>query len=372
MFQIADLLAIVAGAIAGAIAFLPFVFTLKPVLDDKQNADMLKGMVSLAVSAIALLVFTLVVFALFGEAFRMFLLGEAIGFVAFMTACTVRVAKALRDPHEVEREVVEIFEKLPDEINHLVSEFSSTPVVGDLSCGITQYSFWLIVSTIVLLIVLAVFKKKQTLVPKGFFVNGFEYIIEYVENDIGKGVVGENWKKHFPFLCSLFLFILINNMIGLIPGMKPGTGAIGSTAALAIFAFVYFIYYGCKAHGVIGYIKSLAPQGVSFPMNVLVWVVELFSTFLRLITLAVRLFCNMFAGHVVMGSFAIMASMFMQPLLQQVSAAHAVGALPSLAWLAILILIYAIELVVGAIQAYVFTVLTAVYVSEAEEVAEEE
>lgn len=267
---------------------------------------------------------------------------------------------------------MEIFEKLPDEINHLVSEFSSTPVVGDLSCGITQYSFWLIVSTIVLLIVLAVFKKKQTLVPKGFFVNGFEYIIEYVENDIGKGVVGENWKKHFPFLCSLFLFILINNMIGLIPGMKPGTGAIGSTAALAIFAFVYFIYYGCKAHGVIGYIKSLAPQGVCFPMNVLVWVVELFSTFLRLITLAVRLFCNMFAGHVVMGSFAIMASMFMQPLLQQVSAAHAVGALPSLAWLAILILIYAIELVVGAIQAYVFTVLTAVYVSEAEEVAEEE
>ena len=101
---------------------------------------------------------------------------------------------------------MEIFEKLPDEINHLVSEFSSTPVVGDLSCGITQYSFWLIVSTIVLLIVLAVFKKKQTLVPKGFFVNGFEYIIEYVENDIGKGVVGENWKKHFPscarFSCS--------------------------------------------------------------------------------------------------------------------------------------------------------------------------
>ena len=118
--------------------------------------------------------------------------------------------------------------------------------MGDLSCGITQYSFWLIVSTIVLLIVLAVFKKKQTLVPKGFFVNGFEYIIEYVENDIGKGVVGENWKKHFPFLCSLFLFILINNMIGLIPGMKPGTGAIGSTAALAIFAFVSFIYYGCS------------------------------------------------------------------------------------------------------------------------------
>lgn len=266
---------------------------------------------------------------------------------------------------------MEIFEKLPDEINHLVSEFSSTPVVGDLSCGITQYSFWLIVSTIVLLIVLAVFKKKQTLVPKGFFVNGFEYIIEYVENDIGKGVVGENWKKHFPFLCSLFLFILINNMIGLIPGMKPGTGAIGSTAALAIFAFVYFIYYGCKAHGVIGYIKSLAPQRELPDERACVGR----RAFLDLPAPhharrpSVLQHVRRTRGH---GLVRHHASMFMQPLLQQVSAAHAVGALPSLAWLAILILIYAIELVVGAIQAYVFTVLTAVYVSEAEEVAEEE
>lgn len=267
---------------------------------------------------------------------------------------------------------MDIFDKLPDAINELVSEFSSAPIVGSLDCGITQYSFWLIVSTIVLLLVLFAFKKKQALVPKGFFVNGFEYLIEYVENDIGKSVVGANWKKHFPFLCALFLFILMNNVIGLIPGMKPGTGAIGSTAALALFAFVYFIYYGCKAHGVIGYIKSLAPAGVSFPMNVLVWVVEVFSTFLRLITLAVRLFCNMYAGHIVMGSFALMVSMFMQPVLETVNAANAVGALPSIAWLAILIIIYAIELIVGAIQAYVFTVLTAVYISEAEEVAEEE
>ena len=103
MFQIADLIAIVAGAIAGAIAFNHFVFTLMPVLVDILIAVMLMGLVRLAVSAVALLVFTLVVFALFGEAFRMFLLGEAIGFVAFMAACTVRVAKALRDPQEVER-----------------------------------------------------------------------------------------------------------------------------------------------------------------------------------------------------------------------------------------------------------------------------
>ena len=257
---------------------------------------------------------------------------------------------------------MEIFEKLPDEINHLVSEFSSTPVVGDLSCGITQYSFWLIVSTIVLLIVLAVFKKKQTLVPKGFFVNGFEYIIEYVENDIGKGVVGENWKKHFPFLCSLFLFILINNMIGLIPGMKPGTGAIGSTAALAIFAFVYFIYYGCKAHGVIGYIKSLVPSGVPGPMVPIIWFLEFFSMVIRVLTLAVRLYGNMLAGHMVLAVFSLATTVFLQ---QAVFSMDFVTALPAVAWFVLLVLMYAMECLVAFLQAYVLTILSASYIGMA-------
>ena len=257
---------------------------------------------------------------------------------------------------------MEIFEKLPDEINHLVSEFSSTPVVGDLSCGITQYSFWLIVSTIVLLIVLAVFKKKQTLVPKGFFVNGFEYIIEYVENDIGKGVVGENWKKHFPFLCSLFLFILINNMIGLIPGMKPGTGAIGSTAALAIFAFVYFIYYGCKAHGVIGYIKSLVPSGVPGPMVPIIWFLEFFSMVIRVLTLAVRLYGNMLAGHMVLAVFSLATTVFLQ---QAVFSMDFVTALPAVAWFVLLVVMYAMECLVAFLQAYVFTILSASYIGMA-------
>lgn len=261
---------------------------------------------------------------------------------------------------------LDAFSKLPEAINELVSEFSSAPVVGDLGAGITQYSFWLLASAIVLLVVVFAFVKKQTLVPKGLFVNGFEYLVEYVENDVAKGVVGTEWRKHFPFLATIFFFILINNFIGLIPGMKPGTGAIGCTAALALVTFIYFVYFGCKKHGVIGYLKSLAPAGVASPMNVFVWVIEVFSLLLRPITLAIRLFCNMFAGHIVMGSFAIMASLFAQPLLEQVSAMNALGALPSLAWVAILLIIYAVELIVAFVQAYVFTVLAAVYIQIAE------
>lgn len=261
---------------------------------------------------------------------------------------------------------MDAFSKLGGEIKELVSEFSSAPVIGTLDFGLTQYSFWLLIATVLLVIVVFAFKKKQTLVPKGFFVNGMEYLVEYVEDDIAKGVVGESWKKHFPFLLTLFLFIMLNNYIGLIPGMKPGTGAIGCTAAVSLVAFVYFLYYGIKAKGVWGYIKSLAPEGVAFPLNVFVWVIEVFSLCLRLVTLAVRLFCNMFAGHIVMGSFAIMASLFVQPLFEHFSAMAAAGALPSIAWMLILIIIYAVELIVAFVQAYVFTVLTAVYIQIAE------
>ena len=98
-----DIPFIAAGIVAGAVAYVPFLKVLAPVIKGGQNADMLKGMLSLAVSAVALLAFTLVVFALFGEAFRMFLLGEAVGFIATMAVSCVRVVRSLREPHEVER-----------------------------------------------------------------------------------------------------------------------------------------------------------------------------------------------------------------------------------------------------------------------------
>lgn len=184
---------------------------------------------------------------------------------------------------------------------------------------------------------------------------------------MGVGILGkDSWRRHLPFLGTLFMFIVVNNIIGIIPGMKPGTGTISTTAALALVVFIYFVRVGMKNHGVWGYIKSLAPKGVMFPLNILIWVIELISTLLRPITLAVRLFCNMFAGHIVLGSFALMVSLFAEPLIAQLTAANVLGAIPSLVFGAILFVIYAIEIFVGVIQAYVFTVLTAVYIQGAE------
>lgn len=265
--------------------------------------------------------------------------------------------------------VVNPLDKLPEEMDHLVNSFSSTPVVGDLNAGITQYSFWMFVAIVILLAVVFVFKKKQAecgLVPKGRFVNGVEFLVEYCRDDLCKALLGDTWRKHFPFIATMFFFILVNNIVGIIPGCKPGTGCIGTTAALALISFIYFIVVGVKSKGLIGYIKSLAPAGVAFPMNALVWAIELFSTFLRLVTLAVRLFCNLFAGHVVLGTFAILASLFVEPLMQGITVAAVGQAGASIFWVAILLVIYAVELLVAAIQAYVFTLLSAVYIQLAE------
>ena len=149
--------------------------------------------------------------------------------------------------------------------------------------------------------------------------------------------------------------------------MKPGTGAIGCTAALALVTFIYFIYFGCKKHGVLGYLKSLAPAGVRVPHERV-----------RVGHRGVLAFAAPHhAGHPsvlqhvrrAQSSWArssLMATIFAQPLLEHFTAMNAVGALPSIAWLLILLIIYVVEFIVAFVQAYVFTVLAAVYIQIAE------
>ena len=259
--------------------------------------------------------------------------------------------------------------KLPEAMDELLDGFMSHAVVGNTTVGLTQYIFWMFVALALFVVAILAFKRKQaqSLVPHGFFVNGMEYVVEFVRDDMCKSILGDTWKKHFPFIAALFFFILFNNIVGIIPGCHPGTGTMGVTAALALCSFVYFIVVGCKRMGVIGYLKSLAPKGLPGPMAAMVWVIELFSTFLRLITLAVRLFSNMFAGHVVMGTFAILASLFFEPLLQGFSAAALGSAAGSVFWVLILIIIYLVEILVAVIQAYVVTLLSAVYIQLVEQ-----
>lgn len=255
-------------------------------------------------------------------------------------------------------------QKLPEAMNELLNSFMSQPLVGTTTFGLTTYVFWMLVATTLLVVAFLVFMKlqKRDLAPHGFFVNAMESVVTFIRDDMCKSILGDTWKKHFPFLSALFLFICANSIVGIIPGAHPGTGTMGVTLALATCSFVYFVWVGISRMGVIGYLKSMAPEGVSGPMAVLVWAIELISTFLRLITLAVRLFCNMFAGHIVMGTFAILTALFVEPLLQEFSIMALTQAGASIFWMLLLLLIYVVEIMVGIIQAYVFTLLSSVYI----------
>lgn len=264
--------------------------------------------------------------------------------------------------------MTDAFKSVSDAMSELVESFYPQAIVGNTTVGFTVYTLWLLIALTLCVIAVFAYKRQVSadLVPHGVFANGIEYIVDFVRNDVCKGTLGHTWRKHFPFLATVFFFVMFGNYIGMLPTWKAGTGSTGITGAIALASFVYFIYVGCKKKGVLGYIKSLAPAGVFPPIAVVVWVIELFSTFLRLITLAVRLFCNMFAGHVVMGVFAIMISTFVTPMLQSLTLASAGTGAMSILWMLLLLIIYIVELLVCFVQAYIFTLLSAVYIQLAE------
>ena len=262
-------------------------------------------------------------------------------------------------------------EKLPEEIQALQHHLSSLDVgssylnIAGIEFHFTNYLFFLIIGVLLVLTVVFLGVKKIALVPKSKVSNAVEALAEFVRNDIAIAQIGHGSDKYLPFLTTVFFFILINNVIGLIPGSKPGTGTMGVTVALATFVFAYYNIAGVKAQGGLKYLLSFAPKGVPFPMNALVWVIEVFSAFLRILTLSVRLFANMFAGHLILGIFALLTALFFEPLLEQFSTGTLLGALPSAGWLLLMTALYTLEVLVAALQAYIFTLLSAVYIGQA-------
>ena len=111
---------------------------------------------------------------------------------------------------------------LSEEVPHLQASFDPTVVFG----GVTQYIVWMVICWIITLVLILVVGRKLTLIPTNKFVNTVEYGYQFVRNDMGEGIIGHGFKKHVPFLATLFFFILISNFVGLIPGCKTPTGTI--------------------------------------------------------------------------------------------------------------------------------------------------
>ncbi len=248
------------------------------------------------------------------------------------------------------------------EASAIYNQFLSMDVFNIGGWGISQYTLWMFIALAVVTILVLVASKNLQLIPSNKSFNTVEYGYTFVKHSIGEDVIGEGFKKHVPFLATLFFFILVCNVLGLIPGFKAADGTISVTWALALISWIYFNFYGLKELGVFGYVKSFCPHGVPAPMVPVIWFLELFSMIIRVLTLAVRLYGNMLAGHMVLAVFAIATTVFMQTMFFQ---ADVLTGVVGLLWFVLLIAMYALETLVAFLQAYVFTILSASYIGMA-------
>jgi F-type H+-transporting ATPase subunit a len=249
------------------------------------------------------------------------------------------------------------FEDLPGEIAHLLETIAGQQLWGPF----TTYTPFIIFILLLVVVIVFTARRHLAMVPKNRAMGVFEFFVDFTKDQIGYGVLGPSAKKHLPFLLTIFIFILTANLIGIIPGSKAATGTIGATAALTIISFTYFTFYGIKHHGAGHYLLSYIPKVKPTPLAWVVGFLEFFSMVLRLLTLSVRLFANMFAGHLLLGMLAILTTLFITPLIQNFSAENALG-VASIAWFLLLSILYFLELFVAVIQAFVFTLLSSVYI----------
>jgi F-type H+-transporting ATPase subunit a len=197
--------------------------------------------------------------------------------------------------------------------------------------------------------------RKQSLVPRGVQ-NAGEAVIDFVEDGIVLQTMGPDGLPWVPFMTTLFSFVFVTNIWGIIPvAQMPVNARIALPAFLALLVFVLYNAVGIKYQGLFGYLKSsLFPPGVPWPLYFLVTPIEFITTFLvRPFSLAVRLFANLLAGHLLLVTFAVLTA-----TLFTVDALYIGAALP----FAALVALTGFELLVAVLQAFVFTILAAVYI----------
>lgn len=204
--------------------------------------------------------------------------------------------------------------------------------------------FWLIAILLVFFIV-AKAARQTTEVPTGFR-NVFEMLATFIRDEVLKPNLHGKAEAFLPYFLSLFTCILFSNVLGLLPWGASATGNIGTTAGLAICTLGLMTGMGIKENGIGGFLHGFAPPGVPGWLMPLIIIVEVASFFIRPFALTIRLFANMLAGHAVI---AVLLGLIITPLFAVPSIAVACG-------------VMVLEIIVALIQAYIFTMLSAVFI----------
>jgi F-type H+-transporting ATPase subunit a len=182
----------------------------------------------------------------------------------------------------------------------------------------------------------------------------------FVRNGIGEEVIGHDGVRFAPYLATLFVFVLVTNLFGIIPFAQISPNShIAYPAFLAIISWIIYNWLGIRKHGFIGYFKDIMfPPGIPWPIYIILAPIEFISTVLvRPVTLAVRLFANMFAGHLILLVFTLGGIYLLS--------VHNFSKIFSIPAFIMAIALTFLEVIVQVLQAYVFTVLTASYIQGA-------
>ena len=220
--------------------------------------------------------------------------------------------------------------------------------IGSFDLSFTNSSLFMVLTVTVISLFFIVATQKKSLVPNKMQLIA-EMAFEFVSKMISE-TAGKDARPYFPFILSLFLFILVANLLGMLPYSFTVTSHIIVTFALAFFIFIGVTIVGFAKHG-ISYLKLFVPSGVPIFLLPLIIVIEVISYLSRPVSLSVRLFANMMAGHTmlkVFGGFVV-----------------SLGILGGWLPLGFAVALTGLELLVAFIQAYVFAILTCIYLNDA-------
>lgn len=243
-----------------------------------------------------------------------------------------------------------------------INEFFYDPLFFSGIFAVNRLVLMMLLMTGVLCLVFGLGFRRAQVVPRGLQ-NVLETGTDFVRTQIGDEILGKEASRRFaPYLTALFFFIFAMNITAVIPGLNlPVNGVAALPLVLAVITWVIYNYQGAKTQGVGPYIKgSLFPPGIPKPIYILVTPIELVSTFiLRPVTLFIRLLANMIAGHLILGLF-FSASTYLFLGYQDGrwwTAFFGLGAFAG----AVAFTFF--EVLVSVLQAYIFTLLTAVYLA---------
>ena len=227
------------------------------------------------------------------------------------------------------------------------------PPVAGIDISITKHVVMLWLVSAALLIVFSVVGGRYKSMsarqaPKGL-ANAMEALVEFIRLDVAKSNIGHGYEKHLPYLLTVFFFILFCNLLGLIPYGATATGNVNVTLTLSIFTFFVTQIAAFRAHGVKGYLQHLT-AGTHWSLWIIMVPIEIIGQFTKPFALTVRLFANMTAGHII-----ILSLIFISFILKSYIVAVAVS-------VPFAIFIYLLELFVAFLQAFVFTMLSALFI----------